>query len=59
MGIWICLNCLVKGLENQRIIIVLAEYIGHDAPVTEIQNGAQIGLVNLGSLIPLELPSHR
>ena len=39
MCIGIGLNCLVKSLENQRIIIALAEYIGYDAPVTEIQNG--------------------
>ena len=54
MCIRIDLDCLVKGLEDQRIVIVLTEHIGHDAPVTEIQNGAQIEFVDLGSLIPLE-----
>ena len=55
MCIWIGLNCLVKCLENQRIIIALTEHMGHDTPVTKIQNGTQIELVDLGSLIPLEL----
>ena len=30
------LHSLIKSLENQRIIVTLAEYIGHDAPVTKI-----------------------
>jgi len=55
MCIRICPNCLVKCLEKQRIIIVLTERVGHNAPVTEIQNGTQIESVNLGSLIPFEL----
>ena len=36
MRIWIGLHSLVKSLENQRIIVTLAEYIGHDAPVTKV-----------------------
>ena len=54
MCVRIGLNCLVKGFENQRIIVALTKRIGHDAPVTEIQNGAQIEFVYLSSLIPLE-----
>lgn len=54
MCVRISLNCLVESFENQRIIVALAEHIGHDAPVTEIQNGAQIEFVNLSSLIPFE-----
>ena len=54
MCVRIGLNRLVQGFENQRIIVALTERIGHDTPVTEIQNGAQIEFVNLGSLIPLE-----
>ena len=42
MCVWIGLNRLVKGFENQRIVVALTKYIGHDAPVTEIQNGTQI-----------------
>ena len=48
------LHSPIKGFENQRIIVTFTEYIGHNTPVTEIQNGAQIELVNLGSLVPLE-----
>lgn len=54
MCVRIGLNRLVEGFEHQRIIITLTEHIGHDAPVTEIQDGAQIEFVNLGSLIPFE-----
>ena len=54
MCIWIRLNRLVKGFENQRIVVALTKHIGHDAPVTEIQNGTQIEFVYLSSLIPLE-----
>ena len=54
MCVRIGLNYLVEGFENQRIVVALTKHIGHDAPVTEIQNGAQIEFVNLGSLIPLE-----
>ena len=45
---------VVEGAVGVRIIVALTEHIGHDAPVTEIQNGAQIEFVNLSSLIPLE-----
>ncbi len=54
MCIWIEFHCLVKGFENQWIVIAFTDHIGHDTPVTEIQNGAQIKFVNLGSLVPLE-----
>ena len=54
MCVRIGLNRLVEGFENQRIVVALTKHIGHDAPVTEIQNGAQIEFVNLSSLIPLE-----
>ena len=47
-------NRLIEGFENQRIIVAFTEHIGHDAPVTEIQNGAQIEFANLSSLIPFE-----
>ena len=45
---------LIKGLENQRIIVALTEHIGHDTPVAKVENGAQIEFVHLSSLIPLE-----
>ena len=40
MGIRVGLNSLVKGLVDERVVITLAEYIGHDTPVVQIQNGA-------------------
>ena len=55
MYIWIRLDRLVKGFENQRIVVALTKYIGHDAPVTEIQNGTQIELVYLSSPVPLSV----
>ena len=44
MGIRIGLNSLIKGLVNEWIIVSFAENIGHNTPVTEIQDGAQIGV---------------
>ena len=49
------LNSPVKGLEYERIVIALTQRIGHDAPVTEVQNSAQIELMYLNTLIPFEL----
>lgn len=54
MRIRILSNRFVEGFENQRIVVVLAEHIGHNAPVAQIQNGAQIELVDLVSLVPLK-----
>ena len=53
--VWIELNSPVKGLEYERIVIALTQRIGHDAPVTEVQNSAQIELMYLNTLIPFEL----
>ena len=55
MGIQGCLNSLVKGFVNEWVIIALTQHIGHDAPVTEIQDGAQIKFMYLNTLIPFEL----
>ena len=55
MCVRIGLNCLVEGFENQRIVVALTKHIGHDAPVTEIQNGTQIEFVYLRPLIPFEV----
>ena len=32
---------LIKGLENQRIVIAFAEHIGHDAPVAKVEDGVR------------------
>ncbi len=42
MRVRIGFHSLIKGLENQRIVIAFTECVGHNASVTEIQNGAQI-----------------
>lgn len=55
MCVWIVPNSFIKGLINKRIVVVFAQHIGHDAPVTKIQNGAQIELVSLNTLIPSKL----
>ena len=54
MCVRIVLHRFVEGFENQRIVVVLTEHVRHNTPVTEIQNGAQIGLAELGSFVPLE-----
>ena len=55
MCVRVGLNSLVKGLEYEWIVVVFTQCIGHDAPVTEVQNGAQIELMYLNTLIPFEL----
>lgn len=54
MCIGVCLHRTVKGLENQRIVIPFADHVGHNAAVVEVQNCAEIDLVNLNAFIPLE-----
>src|SRR5699024_10834445 len=49
------LHSLVKGLEYKRIVIAIPQHKGHNAPVIEIQNSAEIDLVYFSSLIPLKL----
>ena len=29
-------NCLVEGFENQWVIVVFTEHVGHNAPVAEV-----------------------
>lgn len=48
-------NSFVEGLEYKRIVVSLAKHKGHDTSVTEIQNGAQINLVDFNTFIPFEL----
>lgn len=55
MSVRIGFDSLVKGFVDKRIIIALADRVGHDATVTKIQNSAQIELVYRGTLVPLEL----
>ena len=46
---------LVKGIKDQSIVIRIPDDEGYDAPVVEIQNGAEIDLVFLCSYVILEL----
>jgi hypothetical protein len=55
MGIRGGLNSLVKGFIDEWVIIMFTQLIGHDAPVTEIQDGAQIKFMYLNTFIPFEL----
>lgn len=55
MGIWIRFNRLVKGFIHKGVVITFAQCIGHDTPVTEVQNRAQIEFVDQDPLIPFEL----
>ena len=54
MRVRIGFHSLIKGLENQRIVIAFAEHIGHDAPVAKVEDGAQIEFLYLHTLEPLE-----
>ena len=54
MCLGVYLHRTVKGLENQRIVIPVADHVGHNAAVVEVQNCAEIDLVNLNAFIPLE-----
>jgi hypothetical protein len=45
----------VNGLENQRVVIPVADHIGNNAAVIEVEDRAEINLVHLDTLIPFEL----
>ncbi len=55
MNVWIGFHSLVKGFVDKRVIIALTEYIGHDTPVTQVEDGAEIKLMHGNALIPFEL----
>ena len=55
MSIGVGFHGFVKGFADKRVVIVLAEDIGHDPPVVQVQDGAQIELVYCNTFIPLEL----
>ena len=52
MSVRVILDRLVKGLEYKRVIIPVADHIGNDTPVVEVQNCTEIDLVDLDALIP-------
>ena len=55
MSIRVFLDSLVKCFEYKRVIIPVADHVGNDAPVIEIQNCTEIDLVDFDTLIPFEL----
>ena len=54
MRVGICLDRLVESFEYQRIVVALADNEGDDAPVIQVKDGAEIELMYLNTLIPLE-----
>ena len=55
MCIRIGLNCCLEGVEDQGVVIVIANHKGNNSPVKQVKNGAEIDLVYDRSLIPLKL----
>ena len=55
MSIGVGFHGFVKGFVDKWIVIMLAEDIGHNAPVVQVKDGAQIELVYRNTFIPLEL----
>lgn len=54
MGIRVSFNGLIEGLVNKWIIVSFAENIGHNTPVIQVQDGAQIELMDRKAFIPFE-----
>ncbi len=46
-------------VENNRIVVVLADYIRDNASVIQVKNGTQIDLVDFRTFIPFELRNIR
>ena len=49
-----CHSC-IKGVHNQRIVIVVSDLVSYNPAVIKIQNGAQVYLVNFDADVILEL----
>ena len=45
----------IKGVHDQRIVIMVSDHVGYNSAVIEIQDGTQIYLVNLDPDVILEL----
>ena len=59
MCIRIGLNCYPEGVEDQGVVIVIANHKGNNASVKEVKNGTEIDLVYDRPLIPLKLSNIR
>ena len=51
LSVRIVSNSFVKGVKYQRIVIAITNNKGYDPSIIQIQNSAQIDLVNLDPLI--------
>ena len=47
-------NCLLKCVKYQLVVIVSAYDVGDNRPIIEIEDGAQIELLNDRSFVPFE-----
>ena len=48
-------HSFIKRIHNQRIVIVVTNLIGHNPTIIEIQNGAQVYLMDFDADVILEL----
>ena len=44
----------VKGLENQWVVVPIADHIGDNSAIIEIEDRAEVDLVYLNAFIPFE-----
>lgn len=54
VSIGVGLYGLVKGLKNKRMIVAVSNNEGNNATVIQVQNSAQIDLVDLNTFVPFE-----
>ena len=59
MCIRIGLNCCPEGIEDQGVVIVIANHKGNNASVKQVKNSAEKDLVYDRPLIPLKLRNIR
>ena len=56
---WMCIrifpNSFIKRIKNQLVVVPVTNNAADDSPVTQIENRAQIELVDNRTFIPLEL----
>ena len=55
MRVGIGFQGLVEGFEHQRIVVTLTDNVGDDAPIIQIQDGAEVEFAYLNAFVPLEL----
>lgn len=55
VSIWIFQNSFIKRIKNQLVVIPVTNNIADNSPVTQIEDRAQIELVDNRAFIPLKL----